>query len=107
MTLADLLATTPDLSSLRSLALILSPSLHAILTAAQAALPAGRQNRVQPQPLSDGRFMLCADILSEVQPGGLYAEGFGRLPASAFPLVEVLPIAEALALRPPAEEMTP
>jgi hypothetical protein len=107
MKLSDLLATTPDLATLRGQALILAPQLHDTLTAVQDALPPDRQNRVQPQPLTDGRWMLCADVLTEVHPGGLYAEGFGRLPQSVFPQVEVLPIAEALALRPPAEEMTP
>jgi antitoxin MazE len=56
--------------------------------------------KVATVELTDGRYMLCADVLSEIGEGGLYAAGFGRLPASVFPSVAVLPMAEALALRP-------
>lgn len=101
MNLLNLINGSPDLATLRGFALILTPAHHATLTAAQAALPE-RTLVVEPQPLADGRWMLCADVLAEVHPGGIYSEGFGRLPQSVFPEVEVLPIAEALALRPQA-----
>jgi hypothetical protein len=97
--LSDLLATGPDLVALRGLAIVLSPALHDTLTAAQATLP-DRACVVRALPLSDGRWMLGADLLSEIQAGGLYADGFGGLPPSTFSSVEVLPLAEALALRP-------
>lgn len=103
MNLAELLATSPDLATLRGLALVLSPALHDTLTAVQATLPE-RACVVQALPLTDGRWMLGADLLSEIGPGGLYADGFGRLPAAAFPTVEVLPMSEALALRPVEDE---
>lgn len=38
-----------------------------------------------------------------ISPGGLYVEGFGQLPPEVFPSVEVLPMADALALRPVVE----
>lgn len=51
-------------------------------------------------PLTDGRYMLGADLLTEIGPGGLYSEGFGQLPQEALPLVQVVPLTDALALRP-------
>lgn len=51
-------------------------------------------------PLSGGRFMLLADILTECLPGGLVYGGFSQLDAGRFNEIEVLPLAEALALLP-------
>ena len=102
MNLAELMATNPDLPTLRGLALVLSPVLHDTLSAVQAQLP-DRACVASALPLTDGRFMLGADLLSEIGPGGLYADGFGQLPPAAFSSVEVLPLAEVLVLLPDAE----
>jgi hypothetical protein len=51
-------------------------------------------------PLSGGRFMLLADILTECLPGGLVYGGFSQLDAGRFDEIEVLPLADALALLP-------
>lgn len=53
-----------------------------------------------PQLLTDGRFMLTADILTECLPGGLVYGGFSQLDAGRFDEIEVVPIAEAVALLP-------
>ena len=50
--------------------------------------------------LTDGRFMLTADILTECLPGGLVYGGFSQLDAERFDEIEVMPIAEALVLLP-------
>ena len=50
--------------------------------------------------LTDGRFMLTADILTECLPGGLVYGGFSQLDAGRFDEIEVVPIADALALLP-------
>lgn len=54
-----------------------------------------------PMPLTDGRFMLTADILTECLPGGLVHGGFSRLDAARFDEIEVIPMAEAVSLLPP------
>jgi hypothetical protein len=54
-----------------------------------------------PRLLADGRWMLTADILTECQPGGVVHGGFSRLDASRFDEIEVIPLADALALLPP------
>lgn len=56
-----------------------------------------------PRMLSDGRYMLTADILTECLPGGLVYGGFSQLDAARFDEVAVLPIADALALLPPSD----
>lgn len=53
-----------------------------------------------PRLLSDGRCTLAADILTECLPGGLVCGGFSQLDAARFNEVEVLPIADVLALLP-------
>jgi hypothetical protein len=53
-----------------------------------------------PRTLTDGRFMLTADILTECLPGGLVYGGFSQLDAGRFDEIEVVPLAEALALLP-------
>ena len=53
-----------------------------------------------PRLMTDGRYMLTADILTECVPGGLIYGGFSHLDASRFDEIEVLPIADAVALLP-------
>ena len=53
-----------------------------------------------PRLLADGRYMLTADILTECVPGGLIYGGFSHLDASRFDEIEVMPIADAVALLP-------
>jgi hypothetical protein len=57
-----------------------------------------------PRSLTDGRFMLTADILTECLPGGLVYGGFSQLDAGRFDEIEVLSLADALALLPPEPE---
>jgi len=53
-----------------------------------------------PRRLTDGRFMLTADILTECVPGGLVYGGFSQLDSARFGEIEVVPLAAALALLP-------
>jgi hypothetical protein len=53
-----------------------------------------------PQALSDGRYFLTADILTECLPGGLVYGGFSQLDAGRFDEIEVVPLAQVLALLP-------
>lgn len=52
--------------------------------------------------MTDGRFMLTADILTECVSGFLSVP-FSHLDASKFDEIEVMPIADALALLPQPE----
>lgn len=58
-----------------------------------------------PVALSDGRLMLSADILTAVEPGGWLHEMWQHADMSVLlPNVEVVPIADALALMPQPSE---
>ena len=53
--------------------------------------------------LTDGRYCLCGDILSEVGEGGLVAGLFAHVSPEMMAAVEVIPWAEAADLMPPVE----
>jgi len=102
MTLADIIDQPLTYETAKDLALVFSPELAAQLAAIQSQY--GNPKHVaSPVDLTDGRKMLCADLLTEVGPGGMYATGFGFLPTELFPLVEVVPMADAIALLPQPE----
>lgn len=105
MTLADLLSDGPlSYDSARQLALVFSAELAARLSEIQSE---GATSIAVPRQLADGRWMLCADLLTEVGPGGLYAEGFSRLDSSRFGDIAVISWNEAVALLPPEPEIVP
>lgn len=103
MTLADLIAQPVSYETARDLAIILTPEQAVTLGAIQAE-HGNPRHVAAPVPLTDGRLMLCADLLTETGLGGLYAQGFAHLPAELFPQVAILPMADAIALIPQPEE---
>jgi hypothetical protein len=60
-------------------------------------VPVGRE-------LTDGRWMLCGDVLSEVGEGGILAGAAKHITLEIMEAVEVVPLADALALLPPDPE---
>jgi hypothetical protein len=52
-------------------------------------------------PLSDGRWMMYAEVLSEMYPGGIIGWAVEYLTPEFMATVEVIPLADALALLPP------
>ena len=88
----------------RAHALLFAPQLAARLAEIHAAH--GSQKCVpMPVTLTDGRLMLSADILTEVMPGGmLHAMWVHADQAVLLPNVEVVPIADAVALMPQPQE---
>jgi hypothetical protein len=103
MTLADLITQPVSYDTAKDLAIVFSPELAAQLAAVQAE-HGNPRHVAAPVDLVDGRKMLCADLLTEVGPGGIYSGGFAHLPAELFPSVEVLPMSEVLPLLPQPEE---
>jgi hypothetical protein len=99
MTVADLLPRLPlTYAEGSGYAMVFDASLANRLAEVQAETPT--QHWAVPMALSDGRFALCGDLLSEVGLGGLYAPGFSRLDAARFDEIEVIAWADALALLP-------
>jgi hypothetical protein len=100
MTLADM--TLPiSYAEARQYALVFTPQLAGRL--AELHSEHGTTNCVPvPVLLTDGRLMLSADVLTEIEPGGLLhvmweAADKGVLAQA----VDVMPIAEVVALLPP------
>lgn len=103
MTLSDV--TLPvSLEWGREHCLVFAPDLAARL--AELHAEHGSSNLIlMPRALTDGRLMLSADVLTEVMPGGLLHEMWEAADKSILlPAVEVVPIADALALLPPPGE---
>lgn len=104
MKLADL--TLPiSYADARALALVFTPQLAGRLAELHGLH--GSPNCVPvPRTLTDGRLMLCADVLTEIEPGGLLHgmwEAADKAVLNA--QVTVLPWGEALALLPPDPPM--
>ena len=103
MTLADLTLPMPY-TECKDLALVYSYEVAVTLYQVQEEhgdprhVPAGRQ-------LADGRWMLCGDILSEVGEGGILAGGFAYITPEMMEQIEVIPLADAIALIPPQEPL--
>jgi len=100
MTLGDL--TLPiSYEDARQYALVFTPQL-AVRLAELHGLHGSANCVPAPRTLADGRLMLCADVLSEVEPGGLlhamWASADKQVLGQA---VEVMPWEDALALLPP------
>lgn len=100
MTLGDL--TLPiSYEDAQGYALVFMPALAQRL-AALHAVHGSNKCRPEPRMLIDGRLMLAADILTEIEPGGfLHAMWQAADKAVLLPNVTVLPWAEAVALLPP------
>ncbi len=60
-----------------------------------------------PAPLTDGRWFLTADVLTECLPGGLVSGGFSHLEPAGFVGIEVLPMEEVLPLMYGEEDTPP
>jgi hypothetical protein len=100
MTLADITLPISDADA-KQLALVFAPQLAARL--AELHAQHGSTNCVPvPRVLTDGRLMLCADVLTEVMQGGLlHAMWAAADQAVLLPSVDVIPWVDAVALLPP------
>lgn len=104
MTLNDI--TLPiSYENARQLALVFTPALAGRLAELHAAH--GSQKCVPvPRVLTDGRLMLCADVLTEIEPGGLLHAMWASADKNVLnAAVTVMSWADAVALLPPDPPM--
>jgi hypothetical protein len=102
-TLADIITQPlPPLETLRSMWLAFPAELCQQIDEAQSN---ATTVRVSPIYLTDGRACLCADVLSEIHEGGVFAAQFAQLDASNFAQVEVLDDTTFRALQPPSDDI--
>lgn len=78
--------------------LVFDAALADRLAEVQAENPS--QHYARPTLLTNGSYLLCGDLLSEVGPGGLYAQGFAQLDAARFDEILVVPWQDAVDLIP-------
>jgi len=98
MTLADLKLPISDADA-KSLALVFTPALAARL--AELHAQHGSTNCIPvPMLLTDGRLMLCGDMLTEVMPGGLLHAMWAVADQAVLQEVVVIPWADAVAMLP-------
>jgi len=104
MTLGDIALPVSYEDSCR-LALVFSPALASRLAELHAVHGSHKCVPV-PRILTDGRLMLSANVLTEIEPGGLlHAMWAAADKAVLAQAVEVLPWAEAVAQLPPDPPM--
>lgn len=102
MNLQQLITQNKSYKELKDLALVFNSSLKNILEATQETFQS--KHKASPVELSDGSFMLCADLLTEIHEGGLYYRGFGLLDTDLFSQVSVIPMEKSIALLPSQNE---
>ena len=99
MTLGDL-ALPISYADASQYALVFTPALAGRL-AELHAVHGSDKCRPVPRVLADGRLMLSADVLTEVGPGGLLEAMWAAADKAVLnQAVEVLPLADAIALLP-------
>lgn len=98
MTLSEV-SLPVDLGWARLHALVVSAELASRLLEVQGEVSDGRY-RLEPVARSNGTYWVGADLLTECVPGGFLHAAFSRLDAARFDEIEVVPIADALALLP-------
>ena len=104
MTLGDLTLQI-SYDDARGYALVFTPQLAGRL-AELHALHGSTKCRPVPRVMTDGRLMLSADVLTEVEPGGLLADMWAAADKAVLnAAVEVLPWGEAVALLPVTPSM--
>ena len=101
MNLQELILQNKSYEELKGFALVFNSSLKNILEATQETFQS--KHKASPVELTNGS-MLCADLLTEIHPTGLYSQGFGLLDTDLFSQVEVISMEEASALLPQSEE---
>jgi hypothetical protein len=102
MNLLELIQQNKTYSELKDLALVFDSNLKNILESTQETFQS--KHKAAPVELSNGSFMLCADLLTEIGFGGLYREGFSLLDIDLFAQVSVITMEEASALLPVSDE---
>ena len=80
-------------------ALILDTTAVQAIQAAQDVVASDR-HKVQPAATTDGCWLVSADILDELAPGGIFAPALERFDGSALGGVEVMAWSDGVALLP-------
>lgn len=102
MTPLQYIASNPTLDDARKKGLVFSVADKDSMLAKQEQIDT--PFRIAPIELTDGRWAICCDLLTEVSPG-VYQELFAALDTDKLAAAEILPWADVLALLPETDEI--
>lgn len=98
MTPLELIQSQPALAESRELWMVMSSQIRDVLLAKQSTI--STSHHISPIELTDGRFAVCCDLISEIRPGGVYHDVFQTLNLAALDTCEIVTTAEFNALKP-------
>ena len=99
----DYIATNPSTEDMASKALLFSAALNDAMQAKQGNIDTN--HRITPRLLTDGRYGICCDILSETGEGHIFRELFSVLDMAVLNTAELVDMSEMVALLPEPEEV--
>ena len=102
MTPLQLIQSNPTLAEARELWMVMPVQIRDAMLAKQATIPTS--HHISPIKLTDGRWAVCCDLISEIRPGGVYHDVFQTLNLAALDTCEILTTAEFNALKPTSKE---
>lgn len=83
----------------KAYALILDAQAVISMQSAQNAVGSSR-HKVEPVPTTDGRWLMCADILTELNDNGIFSPALPYFDATYLSGVQVIPWSDRLDLLP-------
>ena len=99
----DYIASNPSVEDMQSKALLFSAALHDAMQAKQGNIDTN--HLVTPVLLTDGRYGICCDILSETEEGHIFHELFSVLDMAILNTADLVDMTELVALLPVEEEI--
>ena len=99
----DYIASNPSIEDMQSKALLFSAALYHAMQAKQGNIDTN--HLVTPVLLTDGRYGICCDILSETEEGHIFHELFSVLDMAILNTAELVDMTELVALLPVVEEI--
>ena len=99
----DYIASNPSIEDMKSKALLFSAALYHAMQAKQGNIDTS--HLITPVLLTDGRYGICCDILSETGEGHIFHQLFSVLDKAILNTGELVDMTELVALLPVEEEI--
>jgi hypothetical protein len=98
MTPLQLIESNPTLAEARELWMVMTVQIRDAMLAKQSTI--STSHHISPIELTDGRWAVCCDLISEIRPGGVYYDVFQTLDLTALDTCEIVTTDEFNALKP-------
>ena len=96
-TLLELITYTPPYLELKDLFIVITEQQKNLIESAQSQ---SLNMKVSPVPLVNGKFAICADLLSEIHEGGIFYRSFSNLSLESINETEIVDKETFLSLLP-------